>query len=165
VFVDCGDVRSQLFIPISADASPSMPTGISVMNNDTIRRVDILSENPAPSVTLLINNASRATASLRVVLVGTGVALLPTNANMNVVVGCGFAGARYFNLDGAVLSETVATTDLGCHSECCVTPGCTGHSRSRARTCVLFTNVTGLVPNIDVHSGVLESALSGDASS
>ena len=79
---------------------------------------------------------------------------------------CGaFENARYFNLDGSVLGETVTDTDTNCRSECCITQGCTGYSWSRARTCVLFTNVTGLVPNIDVHSGVLESALPGGATS
>lgn len=167
IYIDCGDMRSQLFIPVAADVSPARPTGIFV-TNDTIWRVDILSDNPAASATLIVSNgdSSHVNATAHIYVVGPGITVTP-NADDTVVQGCdGFAVARYFNLDGAVLGEAAAGSDLGCSGVCCVVPGCTGYSWSRALfTCVLYTNVTGLVPNIDVHSGVIKSALPGGAAS
>ena len=76
-----------------------------------------------------------------------------------------FSWLPHFELDGTVLEVAVAAMDAaGCRVACCAAPGCTGYSLQllpfvTPGTCLLYANVTQLVPSGAWGSGLLVAAL------
>jgi hypothetical protein len=73
-----------------------------------------------------------------------------------------FQGLSYFGLDGSILGIDVAARSVeACRVACCNRLECAGFtaSDSALRPCLLYANVTQVVPNPLVDSAVLLSAL------
>jgi hypothetical protein len=73
-----------------------------------------------------------------------------------------FSSLPFFGLDGSILGVDVAARSVeACRVSCCNRPACAGFtaSDSALRPCLLYANVTQVVPNPLVDSAVLLSAL------